>query len=82
MQAAYVALGVGRPYIMPPGVPAARVRAMQQALSATFKDADFLARAQSLQLETAAAKTGEQLRDIVGRAYAISPAVKARLKAL
>jgi tripartite-type tricarboxylate transporter receptor subunit TctC len=82
MQAAYAALGVGRPYIMPPGVPAARVRAIQQALSATFKDADFLARAQSLQLETAAAKTGDQLRDIVGRAYAISPAVKARLKAL
>ena len=82
MQAAYAALGVGRPYIMPPGVPAARVRAMQEALSAIFKDADFLARAQSLQLETAAAKTGDQLRDIVGRAYAISPAVKARLKAL
>jgi tripartite-type tricarboxylate transporter receptor subunit TctC len=82
MQAAYAALGVGRPYVMPPGVPAARVRAVQQALSATFKDTDFLARAQSLQLETAAAKSGEQLRDIVARAYAISPQVKARLKAL
>jgi tripartite-type tricarboxylate transporter receptor subunit TctC len=82
MQAAYAALGVGRPYIMPPGVPAARVRAVQEALSATFKDPDFLTRAQSLQLETAAAKTGEQLRDIVARAYAISPQIKARLKAL
>jgi tripartite-type tricarboxylate transporter receptor subunit TctC len=82
MQAAYAALGVGRPYIMPPGVPAARVRAVQEALSATFKDGDFIARAQSLQLETAAAKSGDQLRDIVARAYAISPQVKARLKAL
>jgi tripartite-type tricarboxylate transporter receptor subunit TctC len=82
MQAAYAALGVGRPYVMPPGVPAARVRAVQEALSATFKDSDFLARAQSLQLETAAAKSGDQLRDIVARAYAISPQVKARLKAL
>jgi tripartite-type tricarboxylate transporter receptor subunit TctC len=82
MQAAYAALGLGRPYIMPPGVPPERVRAVQQALSATFKNPDFLARAQSLQLETAAAKSGEQLRDIVGRAYAISPQVKARLKAL
>ena len=82
MQAAYAALGVGRPYVMPPGVPAARVRAMQEAMMNTFKDPDFLARAQSLQLETAAAKTGDQLRDIVARAYAISPQVKARLKAL
>ena len=82
MQAAYAALGLGRPYLMPPGVPAARVRAVQDALNATFRDADFLARAQSLQLETAAAKSGEQLRDIVARAYAISPQVKARLKAL
>jgi tripartite-type tricarboxylate transporter receptor subunit TctC len=82
MQAAYAALGVGRPYVMPPGVPPARVRAVQEAMMNTFKDPDFLARAQSLQLETAAAKTGDQLRDIVARAYAISPQVKARLKAL
>jgi tripartite-type tricarboxylate transporter receptor subunit TctC len=82
MQAAYAALGVGRPYVMPPGVPAARVRAVQEAMMKTFKDPDFLARAQSLQLETASAKTGDQLRDIVARAYAISPQVKARLKAL
>jgi tripartite-type tricarboxylate transporter receptor subunit TctC len=82
MQAAYAALGVGRPYTMPPGVPAERVRALQDALSRTFGDPDFLAKAQSLQLETAAAKSGDQLRDIVARAYAISPAVHARLKAM
>jgi tripartite-type tricarboxylate transporter receptor subunit TctC len=82
MQAAFAALGVGRPYVMPPGVPAGRARAVQDALSRTFKDPDFLIKAQSLQLETAAAKTGEQLRDIVARAYGISPQVKARLKAL
>ena len=82
MRAAYAALGVGRPYTMPPGVPAERVRAMQDALSRTFRDPDFLAKAQSLQLETAAAKSGDQLRDIVARAYAISPQVRARLKAM
>jgi hypothetical protein len=63
-------------------VPAARVRALQDALMATFKDPDFLAKSQSLQLETAAAKTGDQLRDIVTRAYGISEQVKARLRAL
>jgi tripartite-type tricarboxylate transporter receptor subunit TctC len=67
---------------MPPGVPAERVRAMQDALSQTFKDPDFLARSDKLQLETAAAKTGDQLRDIVARAYAVSPQVKARLRGL
>src|SRR3954447_1249867 len=57
MQASFAALGVGRPYAMPPGAPLPRVRAMQQALSETFKDPDFLARSDKLQLETAAAKT-------------------------
>lgn len=82
MQAAFAALGVGRPYVMPPGVPTVRVRAVQEALSRTFKDADFLSKAQSLQLETAAAKSGDQLRDIVARAYGVSPGVQTRLKAL
>ncbi len=82
MHAAFAALGVGRPYAMPPGVPAPRVHAMQTALSRTFKDPDFLAKAQSLQLETSAAKTGEQLRDIVARAYGVSPEVRARLRAM
>jgi tripartite-type tricarboxylate transporter receptor subunit TctC len=82
MQAAFAALAVGRPYAMPPGVPAARVDAMRNALSQTFRDPDFLARAQSLQLETSAAKTGDQLREIVARAYAVSPEVRARLRAM
>jgi tripartite-type tricarboxylate transporter receptor subunit TctC len=82
MQAAYAALGVGRPYTLPPGVPAERVQALRDALARTFRDPDFLAKVQSLQLETAAAKSGEQLREIVARAYAISPAVRARLRAM
>jgi len=82
MRAAFAALGVGRPYVMPPGVPATRVRAVQDALRNTFKDPDFLAKSEKLQLETAAAKSGDQLREIVTRAYAVSPQVKARLRGL
>jgi tripartite-type tricarboxylate transporter receptor subunit TctC len=82
MQAAFAGLGVGRPYVMPPGVPAARVQAVQKGFVQTFKDPDFLATSGKLQLETAAAKTGDQLREIVARAYAISPRVKQRLKSL
>jgi tripartite-type tricarboxylate transporter receptor subunit TctC len=82
MQAAYAALGVGRPYALPPGVPAERVRALREALSATFRDPDFLAKARTLQLETASAKSGEQLSEIIMRAYAISPTVRERLRAM
>jgi tripartite-type tricarboxylate transporter receptor subunit TctC len=82
MQASFAALAVGRPYVMPPGVPATRMRAAEEALAMTFKDPDFQAKSKNLQLEFAAAKSGAQLRDIVARAYAISPAVKARLRAL
>jgi len=82
MHAAFAALGVGRPYAMPPGVPAPRLNAMRSALMRTINDPEFLAKAQNLQLETSAAKTGEQIHDIVARAYAVSPAVRARLRAM
>ena len=36
--AAYAPLQAGRPYLMPPGVPADRVAAMQKAMMDTFKD--------------------------------------------
>jgi len=48
----------------------------------TINDPEFLAKAQNLQLETSAAKTGEQIHDIVARAYAVSPEVRARLRAM
>jgi tripartite-type tricarboxylate transporter receptor subunit TctC len=82
MQAAFAALAVGRPYVMPPGVPGPRVRAVRDAMMATFKDPDFLAKSEKLQLDTAAAKSGEQLLAIIARAYAVSPQVKQRLKSL
>jgi tripartite-type tricarboxylate transporter receptor subunit TctC len=82
MQAAFAALGVGRPFVMPPGVPMERVRMIQDALMASFKDPEFLAESKNLELNAAAAKTGDQLRAIVARAYAVSPELKARLRAL
>lgn len=57
------------------------ILAVATAIGTSLANADEM-EAQSLQLETAAAKTGDQLRDIVARAYAVSPQVKARLKAL
>ena len=44
-------LGTGRPFLMPPGVPADRVAAMQKAMMDTFKDPAFLAEAKKRQLD-------------------------------
>src|SRR5215471_18302821 len=46
MQAASAPLALGRPLLMPPGVPADRVAAMRQALAQTFADAAFKADAE------------------------------------
>ena len=40
----------GRPYVMPPGVPAARLAALRAAFDATMKDPEFLADAERAQL--------------------------------
>src|ERR1043166_7095217 len=45
MTAAFAPLQAGRPYLMPPGVPADRVAAMQVAFMETFKDPEFVAEA-------------------------------------
>jgi hypothetical protein len=34
---------MARPYVLPPGVPPERVRALRAAFDATMKDPDFLA---------------------------------------
>ncbi len=42
---------MARPYVMPPGVPPERVKAMRAAFDATMKDPEFLADAQRQDLE-------------------------------
>ena len=42
---------MARPYVMPPGVPAERLRAMRAAFEATMKDPTFLADAKRQDLE-------------------------------
>src|SRR5262245_61420535 len=41
----------GRPYMLPPGVPPARVAALRQAFAAVFKDPAFVAEADKQKLE-------------------------------
>jgi tripartite-type tricarboxylate transporter receptor subunit TctC len=75
-------VGIGRPYLMPPGVPAARVAAMRKALSDTFNDPKFLADATRMQLLVKAPRTGEQIQQLVESIYRSPPAVIDRLRKL
>lgn len=80
LDAAIAPLALGRPYLMPPGVPADRVALMQKAMAATFVDPDFLAEAEKLNLGVNVPRSAEQTRIIVEKAYATPPAIVERLR--
>ena len=82
MQAGFAPLALGRPFVAPPGVPAERVAALRQAFVATIADPAFLAEGEKLGLEINAPRGGEQIRDVVERAYQSPPAVIDRLRQL
>jgi tripartite-type tricarboxylate transporter receptor subunit TctC len=73
---------MGRPYLMPPGVPTDRVAIMRKALEDTFKDPDFLADAKRLSLGVNAPRSGPQLQKMLDDAYRTPPNVVARLRKL
>ncbi|MGA8616276.1 MAG: tripartite tricarboxylate transporter substrate-binding protein [Xanthobacteraceae bacterium] len=82
LQAAFAPLALGRPLVMPPGVPSERVTAMRQALSDTLVDPAFIADAQKSGLVVNAPQTGQQLQDVIAQAYTTPPRVVDRLRAL
>ena len=70
----YSGMGIGRPFIAPPGLPEERMATLRAAFEATMKDPEFAADAerQKLVLEPS---SGQHLADIVGRLYATPRAV-------
>jgi tripartite-type tricarboxylate transporter receptor subunit TctC len=82
MQAASAPQALGRPLVMPPNVPAERVTAMRKALADTFTDAEFQAEAEKAGLIVNAPKTGEQLQEVIAKAYATPSRVVERLQKL
>ena len=56
----------GRPYFLPPDVPAERVTALRRAFDATMKDPAFIADAAQLQLEIDP-MTGEEVQALVAQ---------------
>ena len=82
MQAAFAPQALGRPLVMPPGVLPERVAAVRKALADTFTDHDFIAEADKIGLIVNAPRTGEQLQDVILRAYATPSRVVERLQKL
>jgi hypothetical protein len=68
----------GRPYVAPPGTPAATVKALRTAFTSTMKDKDYIADAKKLGLDTDAG-TGEEVQALVQKVYATPPAIVDRL---
>src|SRR5712691_993670 len=70
----------GRPYFLPPDVPAARVAALRRAFDATMKDPAFTAEAAKLQLDVDP-MTGEEVQALVGKLAQTPPEIAARVRA-
>ena len=82
MQAAFAPLALGRPFLVPPGVPSERVVALRKAFAATMADPDFLAEAETMGLGVNAPRTGEQMQEVMDRVYRSPPRVIDRLRQL
>jgi tripartite-type tricarboxylate transporter receptor subunit TctC len=73
MVAAFAPLQSGRPFVMPPGVPADRVAAMQAAFFETFKDPEFVADANKRGLGINSPRSGKQLQELLESVYQKTP---------
>jgi tripartite-type tricarboxylate transporter receptor subunit TctC len=82
MQAAFAPLVLGRPFLMPPGLPAERVAALRQAFAATMTDPEFLAEGEKIGPGRNAPRTGEQIQAVMERTYQSPPRVIDRLRQL
>lgn len=71
----------GRPYIVPPGTPAAQVKILREALMKTLADKQFLAEAEKARIDIAPS-SGETVQDLVTRIFATTPDVVDRAKAI
>ncbi len=81
-QAAFALTDIGRPYVLPPGVPEARASAVKAAMRATFADQAFLADARQAGLQVDAPQDAQQVQAIIDRVYRMPAKIIDRLKRL
>ncbi len=82
MEVGLAQLALGRPLVMPPDVPADRVAATRQAMAETFADKEFRAECARLGLGINAPRSGDQLKDVIARAYHAPQHIIERLQRL
>jgi len=82
MESAFAPLALGRPFLIPPGVPPERVTALRAAFAAAIADPEFIAEADKIGISLNARRTGEAMQAIMQRAYASPPRVLDRLRRL
>jgi tripartite-type tricarboxylate transporter receptor subunit TctC len=72
---------MGRPFVLPPGMPPDRVAALRAAFDATVRDPDFLAdaKAQNAHIDPVG---GEEINALLDRVYSAPPDVVARIRQL
>jgi tripartite-type tricarboxylate transporter receptor subunit TctC len=69
----------GRPFMLPPGVPADRIALLRKAFDAVMADPDYVADAEKMGLEVAPA-TGQRVQDLVAKMYATPEPIVRRAK--
>jgi tripartite-type tricarboxylate transporter receptor subunit TctC len=72
---------LARPYALPPGTPADRVRIMREAFQATLADPAFLADAQRARIDVDPVPA-EELARAVHRLFAMDPALAVQLRSI
>jgi tripartite-type tricarboxylate transporter receptor subunit TctC len=80
MELALARLEYGRPFFLPPNVPADRVQALRRAFDATMKDPAYLAEAEKLKIDVDPL-TGEQVAELVAKVNATPAETVARVRA-
>jgi tripartite-type tricarboxylate transporter receptor subunit TctC len=80
MQLAVAQLEYGRPFFLPPNVPADRVQALRRAFDATMKDPAYLAEAEKLKIDVDPL-TGEQVAELVAKVNATPAETVAKVRA-
>ena len=82
LAAGFAALALGRPYLMPPGVPGERAALMRKAFIDTFNDPLFQSEANRIGLDATRPRDGEQIQEVINQTYRAPPAVVARIRRL
>jgi hypothetical protein len=80
LELVYGEQALGRPYVLPPGVPTDRVAALRKAFIAAMRDKDVQAEAKRVKLDLQA-DSGEELQKMLERMYATPKEIVERARA-